>query len=63
MGPVGFVSFGISDVRKTLRDKISAGKDLYSPFIEIHGVKWRVGIENKENEFFGIYLFREDKEK
>ena len=60
---VGFESFRIFDVGKTFRDITSAGETLYSPFIEIHGFEWFVGIKNEENEFFGIYLYREDKEK
>ena len=49
---VGFESFRIFDVGKTFRDKTSAGENLFSPFIEILGFKWCVGIENEENEFF-----------
>ena len=60
---VGFGSFSIFDVGKTFRDNTSAGSRLYSPFIEILGFEWRVAILNKENEFFGIYLFRKRKEK
>ena len=60
---VGFGSFSISEVRKTFRDYTSAGEVLFSPFIEILGFEWCVGIKNEENESFGIILYREDKEK
>ena len=59
----GFGSFSISDVGKTFRDKSSSGESLFSPDIEILGIKWGVAIVNEENEFFGIFLFREVKEK
>ena len=60
---VGFESFRIFDVGKTFRDITSAGKRLYSPFIEILGFKWFVAIKNIKNEFFEIALHREVKEK
>ena len=63
MESVGFGSFRIPEVRKTFRDITSAWELLLSPSIEIHGFEWYVGIENKENESFGIYLCREYKEK
>ena len=63
MESVGFGSFRISDVGKTFRDITSAWELLLSPSIEIHAFKWYVAVKNRENEFFGIALHREDKEK
>ena len=62
---VGFESFSIFDVEKNFRNRTSAGKQLFSPFIEILGFEWCVSIQNnnKENESFGIYLYRKVKEK
>jgi len=60
---VGFESFRIFDVGKTFRDKISAGKQLWSPSIEILGSEWSVDIISEENRTFGIYLRRKDNKK
>jgi len=60
---VGYGSSKIYNVQKTFTGKTSSRKFLYSPDIEISGNKWQVEIKNKDNTFFGMYLFREHQAK
>jgi len=61
--PVGYGSFKIFDLKKTFADITSSEKRLYSQKIEIFGTKWYILIMNSSNQHFGIFFFREDKEK
>ncbi len=60
--PVGYGRFKMCDVKKEFEDKTSS-KHLFSSKIEIFGIKWCVGIENKNNQILGIYLYRKNKEE
>jgi hypothetical protein len=62
-GLIGYGSFKICDVKKTFADKTSSGNFIFSPGINIFGIKWYVGLVNNNNQFFGIYLCRENKVK
>jgi len=57
--PFGFGSFRIAGIKKSFKDGKAIGQRLYSPYIEIIGIKWRVMIESTKNDYIGIYLYRE----
>ena len=63
MKPVGFGSFSIFDVKETFNHKTSSELKLFSPDLGITGIKWYVGIKNKDNKDLGICLFRLKDEK